>query len=430
MKKLILSLLLTAGISATGYAQIFSQNFNSSSILADYISATPTTGQFNNIGTSNVNSSVSIVSNQLKLTRSTAVASVASFSRTTDISSPAASFLKITFNITVSGNTASATSAATFQVGTGFGTSNSTEANSVVNTRFFVNFTTADGQFTLRKLDGGTSNSSNLSGNQSLGLFINKTGTTQTYSAPDGSTESLANGSSDLWAGTTKIFDDFVALNAGVDITDFKFVYDGGSSNTGVGSIDIDNILINDQTTVLPVSLTAFTAKANAQNVNLAWATASEQNNSHFDVLRSADGKVFSKIDEVKGNGTTAIAQNYSFTDRNALPGTSYYQLRQVDQDGKTKFSESIAVKSNVAANNFSVTNNAQNGTVKLTIFAANEGKGTLKIYDLNGRKLAEKEVNLSKGYTTETLQLTTGTGLHIASLTTATEKLTQKFIR
>lgn len=425
MKKLLLSLLFITGITVAGYAQIFSQNFNSSSTLGDYISATPNSGQFNSISTSNANSSVSITSNQLRLSRPTAVTSAATFSRTTDLTTPAPTFLSIKFGFTLSGNTASSTSAATFQVGSGFGTSNSTESTGAVFARFLINISATDGQFTLRKLEGGTANSPSLSGLQNLALFINKTGAGQSYLAPNGSTENIASNSWDLWAGNTKIFDDIAALTSSVDITDFKFVFDGGVAN-----IDIDNILINDQTTVLPVSLTSFNAKANLQNIELAWATASESNNSHFEVLRSGDGKIFSKIGEVKGAGTSSTAKSYAFTDKDALPGVSYYQLKQVDADGKSSESEVVAVKSNVAASNFRVFANKQEGTVKLTIFAANEGKGSIKIYDLNGRKLTEQQLGLNKGYNNVSVPFNGASGLHVASLTTASETVTQKFIQ
>ncbi|MNR32606.1 hypothetical protein D3C85_1502050 [compost metagenome] len=132
----------------------------------------------------------------------------------------------------------------------------------------------------------------------------------------------------------------------------------------------------------------------------------------------------------MKGSGTTNLAQDYTFVDKNALPGTSYYQLSQVDYDGKSTPSKVEAVKSNVTASNFKIAANKQEGTVKLTVFAANEGLASFKIYDLNGRKVAEKELSLSKGYSNISVPFSSGNGLHIASLTTANETVTQKFIQ
>jgi len=192
----------------------------------------------------------------------------------------------------------------------------------------------------------------------------------------------------------------------------------------------VDDFSLTANHAPLPVSLTSFTAKANQQNIDLAWNTASEKDNSHFEVLRSGDGKTFSKIGEVKGAGNSSSAKSYAFTDRDALPGVSYYKLKQVDVDGKSSDSEVAAIKSNVAASNFRVFANKQEGTVKLTVFASNEGKGTIKIYDLNGRKLTELQLSLNKGYTNVSVPFNGANGLHVASLTTANETVTQKFIQ
>ncbi len=194
---------------------------------------------------------------------------------------------------------------------------------------------------------------------------------------------------------------------------------------------EFDNLKFEpSESATLPVSLISFTAKANLQNIDLAWTTASEKDNSHFDILRSGDGKAFTEIGEVKGNGTNDVANKYTFIDKNALPGVSYYQLKQVDFDGKSTLSEIVPVKSNIAASNFKIATNKQDGTVKLTVYAANKGKATFKVYDLNGRKVTEQELSLSKGYSNISVPFNGGNGLHIASLTTATETVTQKFIQ
>lgn len=202
---------------------------------------------------------------------------------------------------------------------------------------------------------------------------------------------------------------------------------DATSSDDGLA---VDDFSLTANPTPLPVSLTSFKAKANLKNVDLTWNTSSENNNSHFEVLRSGDGKTFNKIDEVRGAGTSNDNRSYAYTDRNPLPGVNYYKLKQVDYDGQFSFSEVEAVKSNVATSNFKVAANKQNGSLNLTVYAANEGKATFKIYDLNGRKLVEQELNLGKGYSNVTVPFNGGSGLHIASLTTATETVTQKFIQ
>ncbi|MDO7874428.1 hypothetical protein Q5H93_06760 [Hymenobacter sp. ASUV-10] len=97
----------------------------------------------------------------------------------------------------------------------------------------------------------------------------------------------------------------------------------------------------------LPVELTEFTAQA-LRNVDglLKWTTASEKNNDHFEVERSANGREFSKIGEVKGQGSKASPTDYALTDTNAakLASTVYYRLKQVDADGTSSYSPVRAI--------------------------------------------------------------------------------------
>jgi hypothetical protein len=83
----------------------------------------------------------------------------------------------------------------------------------------------------------------------------------------------------------------------------------------------------------LPVKLISFDAKAEANRVKLDWKTASETNNSHFEIERSYNGKIFESIGRVEGKGTTETETSYTFFDSKPLVGTSYYRLKQVDSD-------------------------------------------------------------------------------------------------
>ena len=93
----------------------------------------------------------------------------------------------------------------------------------------------------------------------------------------------------------------------------------------------------------LPVELKEFTATA-VKNVDaqLAWTTASEKNNDHFDVERSLTGTSFLKIGQVKGQGNSSSLTEYALIDVGIgakATGLVYYRLKQVDLDGTTSFS-------------------------------------------------------------------------------------------
>jgi hypothetical protein len=80
------------------------------------------------------------------------------------------------------------------------------------------------------------------------------------------------------------------------------------------------------QTTLtLPIELVNFNIKFEVTKNYLTWTTASEKNNQGFDIERSLDGTDFQKIGFVKGNGTTNLPQQYTYTDA-LVNGVTYFK--------------------------------------------------------------------------------------------------------
>jgi hypothetical protein len=95
----------------------------------------------------------------------------------------------------------------------------------------------------------------------------------------------------------------------------------------------------------LPVELAVFTAEVVKGQVQLRWATASEQNSDKFVVERSAQGEAYTAVREVSAQGNSTNVTVYAVADVQPLPGTSYYRLRQVDRDGTVAFSPVATVR-------------------------------------------------------------------------------------
>jgi hypothetical protein len=108
-----------------------------------------------------------------------------------------------------------------------------------------------------------------------------------------------------------------------------------GSTNGGVW-IYTDSLLI-------PVELTGFTAEVNKGNVGLNWTTATELNNSGFEVQRSVNDEGFEKIAFIPGFGTTTEPKAYSYSDENIF-GSLKYRLKQIDLNGDFEYSKIIEV--------------------------------------------------------------------------------------
>jgi trimeric autotransporter adhesin len=95
---------------------------------------------------------------------------------------------------------------------------------------------------------------------------------------------------------------------------------------------------------MLPVTWLDFTGQLVTNKVILNWKTASEQNNTGFDVERSADGRSWSKIGFIPGKINSALLSSYSYSDLSPLKGLSYYRLKQIDLDDKFTYSSVVRI--------------------------------------------------------------------------------------
>jgi hypothetical protein len=94
----------------------------------------------------------------------------------------------------------------------------------------------------------------------------------------------------------------------------------------------------------LPVELIEFKAEAHYKNTTLLkWSTASEFNNDYFEVQRKK-GNTWFALGKVAGSGISKKVNEYKFVDETPDAGINYYQLKQVDYDGKTEYSPIVSV--------------------------------------------------------------------------------------
>lgn len=132
-----------------------------------------------------------------------------------------------------------------------------------------------------------------------------------------------------------------VAVTSGTRVTALAYINAAGAGNSSefAGSISTSN---------LPVNLTSFRGRIDGGKAELTWTTAEEINNSHFEVERSANGQAYSKIGTVQGNGGNNNA--YKFTDNGPLNAVNYYRLKQVDIDGKSTYTRTLVLRSDLGA--------------------------------------------------------------------------------
>ena len=112
-------------------------------------------------------------------------------------------------------------------------------------------------------------------------------------------------------------------------------------SNNG-WAVGNDGTIIS-YTNPVPVELTSFTATVSGSDVKLNWRTATETNNSGFEIQRKLIE--WERVGFVEGNGTTSEENSYVFVDENLLAGKYKYRLKQIDYDGSFEISDIVEVE-------------------------------------------------------------------------------------
>lgn len=145
---------------------------------------------------------------------------------------------------------------------------------------------------------------------------------------------------------------------------------------------------------VLPVELVDFNASRNNGEVILSWQTASEINNSHFEIERSNDGKSFSAVDVTMGKGTTSEFSSYTYIDQYAPKCNSFYRLKQVDFNGEYSYSNIVMVETELDFSGFSVYPNPVISELIIDNRASAEAFGSsFSIHDISGKMVYKSDV-------------------------------------
>ncbi|HEY3250064.1 MAG TPA: T9SS type A sorting domain-containing protein [Ignavibacteria bacterium] len=155
----------------------------------------------------------------------------------------------------------------------------------------------------------------------------------------------------------------------------------------------------------LPVTFKSFTAtRVNRTGVALKWETATEVNNSGFAILRNMgagvwDAVAFIPSHAADGNSTSPLS--YTFSDVNSSQGVTQYRIKQVDIDGRSKFSEIRAVRGFEQSGKIIVyPNPSSDGRVNV-VFDDAEGTRDVILMDVSGRMIKQW-----KGITGNTIQI------------------------
>jgi hypothetical protein len=151
---------------------------------------------------------------------------------------------------------------------------------------------------------------------------------------------------------------------------------------------------VSDGGNPLPIQLASFAASVIRDNdVQVSWRTVSETNNYGFEICRKRGQDAnWSKIAFVKGNGTTLAPHSYFYTDRSVSFGKYYYQIKQIDLDGRTTTFPEMEVTIGLGPDKFILAQNYPNPfnpSTSIEFAVPMNGRATIKVYNVLGQEVA-----------------------------------------
>ena len=149
--------------------------------------------------------------------------------------------------------------------------------------------------------------------------------------------------------------------------------------------------------TPLPVELSSFTLNCVDKGIDIEWATESEFNSDVFQLEQSINGDEWNLVTSVPAAGNSNEQIKYSYFIERA-DKLNYVRLRQLDMNGEEKIYGPLSVNCKTSSV-VSTYPNPSDDSFNLKInYEENQSSVLMKLTDLNGRILVEKNLSINEG--------------------------------
>jgi hypothetical protein len=215
----------------------------------------------------------------------------------------------------------------------------------------------------------------------------------------------------------------------------------GGSGAYSAGTVTSDlvtefspfTLATTTEWNPLPSNISSFTAQAqNNKQVLVKWTTAYEQNLSTFEVERSLDNKNFQVVGKVKAFGNSTTNRNYNFLDMKPLLGTSYYRLRQIDQNTNQQLTESRSVEiQGVLNEKLKLYPNPVTETITWEVTTSQKTQAKFEIKSIKGETILSKDLEMNVGQNKFNFDVKSlKSGVYVIEILYQSEKIVKKIIK
>jgi len=180
-----------------------------------------------------------------------------------------------------------------------------------------------------------------------------------------------------------------------------------------------------------PIEWLSFEGEVLPQGNRLMWKTASENNSDVFVVERSKNGQQFEYVGKVKAAGTSNGVRNYSFLDKTAPIGVSYYRIVERDLDGSTNPSKVIILVRHQARFAFDSLS-PMPATTHLDVAYTGVRNGTVQVavYNAIGSLVEKRHAEMQSGTNILTFSLSNYVpGVYFIRLSDGIQIISERFV-
>ena len=126
--------------------------------------------------------------------------------------------------------------------------------------------------------------------------------------------------------------------------------------------------------------------------VQINWATATEQNAKEFIIERSADGIHFTELTRVKAVGNSNTEIKYNVLDIKPLNGRNFYRMQQADIDGAKFYSNIVLINMNITNSTVDIFPNPARGIANINLNNLPINNNSISVFDVTGKTVINKQ--------------------------------------
>jgi hypothetical protein len=155
----------------------------------------------------------------------------------------------------------------------------------------------------------------------------------------------------------------------------------------------------------VPVTFRNIKAAQQGKEIKVEWKVENEINIRRYDVEKSADGRIFSKVNEVQ---TIGSSNTYNWIDKQPASGDNFYRIRSIDVNGAAGYSQTVKVNiSKTTGNIFTIyPNPVMDGMIALQMKNADAGVYKFKLINTLGQVIDKSAIAHNGGSATQSFNL------------------------